>query len=151
MSHLAQVPLWAAILVSLLLLLGSGLTLLGTIGLVRLPKFNDRIHAPTLGTSWGTLGIMLASALLFSVTGTRVVIHELFIGVLVITTTPATMMILARAALFRGAQSGTGSAPDAFGNAPGNGSGNGPVADAPEARPRPTADPSRRMPALRDI
>lgn len=118
MSHLAQVPLWAAILVSVLVTLGSGLTLLGTIGLVQLSSFYDRIHAPTLGTSWGTLGIMLASALLFSVTGTRIAVHELIIGVLVMTTTPATMMILGRAALFRGAQSGAGSLPGEVGRKP---------------------------------
>ena len=32
------------------------LTLIGTLGLVRLSSFYARIHAPTLGTSWGTAG-----------------------------------------------------------------------------------------------
>lgn len=102
MSHLAQIPLWAAVVIALLVLLGSGLTLLGTLGLVRLASFYDRIHAPTLGTSWGTAAIMLASALMFSLTGGRVILHELVIAVLIMTTTPVTMMILGRAALFRG-------------------------------------------------
>lgn len=150
MSHLAQVPLWAAILVSLLVALGSGLTLLGTLGLVRLSSFQDRIHAPTLGTSWGTLGIMLASALLFSVTGARLVVHELIIGVLVITTTPATMMILARAALFRGAQSGAGSAPDKIGKAAAASDGSD-QPDIPETKPQRSASPPRMPGALRDL
>ena len=56
MSHLDAVPLWAAIPAALLLVVGAGLTLVGSIGLVRLPTFYERIHAPTLGTSWGTAG-----------------------------------------------------------------------------------------------
>ena len=100
-SHLAQVPLWAAIVISVLVVLGSGLTLLGAVGLVRLSSFFDRIHAPTLGTSWGTAGVMLGSALLFTLTGDRLVIHEIVIGALMMTTTPVTLMILGRAALSR--------------------------------------------------
>ncbi|WP_112874867.1 monovalent cation/H(+) antiporter subunit G [Paracoccus endophyticus] len=100
-SHLAQVPLWAAIVIAVLVVLGSGLTLLGALGLVRLSSFFDRIHAPTLGTSWGTAGVMLGSALLFTLTGDRLVIHEIVIGALMMTTTPVTLMILGRAALSR--------------------------------------------------
>lgn len=57
----ADLPIWVVILVSGLLLIGSALTLLGAIGLLRLPTFYERIHAPTLGTSWGVGAIMLAS------------------------------------------------------------------------------------------
>ena len=77
MTHLDAVPLWAAIPAAALILLGSGLTLLGTIGLVRLRSFYDRIHAPTLGTSWGTLGIVLGSAILFSTLDGRPVLATL--------------------------------------------------------------------------
>lgn len=111
MSHLTEIPLWAAIVISLLVLLGAGLTLLGTVGLVRLASFYDRIHAPTLGTSWGTLTIMLASALMFSLTGGRVILHEVIIALLIMTTTPVTMMVLGRAALFRGDRTVRGSRP----------------------------------------
>ena len=100
-SHLAQVPLWAAIVISVLVVVGSGLALVGAVGLVRLSSFFDRIHAPTLGTSWGTAGVMLGSALLFTLTGDRLVIHEIVIGALMMTTTPVTLMILGRAALSR--------------------------------------------------
>ncbi|WP_134725576.1 monovalent cation/H(+) antiporter subunit G [Paracoccus luteus] len=100
-SHLAAVPLWAAIVISVLVAVGSGLTLLGAVGLVRLSSFYDRIHAPTLGTSWGTAGIMLGSALMFTLTGDRLVIHELVVGGLMMITTPVTLMILGRAALSR--------------------------------------------------
>jgi multicomponent K+:H+ antiporter subunit G len=100
-THLAQVPLWAAVPAALLLLVGAGLTLLGAIGLVRLPSFYERVHAPTLGTSWGAGGIILASVIVFSAGGGRPVVHELLIGPFITVTTPVTLMLLARAALYR--------------------------------------------------
>jgi multicomponent K+:H+ antiporter subunit G len=101
MTHLDAVPLWAAIPAALLLVVGAGLTLLGTLGLVRLPTFYERIHAPTLGTSWGAAGILLASVIVFSAAEGRPVLHELLIGPFVTVTTPVTLMLLARAALYR--------------------------------------------------
>ncbi len=100
-DHLNALPLWAAILIAALLVLGSSLTLIGTLGLVQLKSFFDRLHAPTLGTSWGTAATVLASMLMFSLLGGRTVIHELLIGVFVMITTPATLMLLGRAALHR--------------------------------------------------
>jgi multicomponent K+:H+ antiporter subunit G len=101
MSHLAAVPLWAAIPAALLLVLGAGLTLIGMVGLVRLPSFYERIHAPSLGASWGTAGVVLASVIVFSAIEARLVLHELLIGLFVTVTTPVTMMLLGRAALHR--------------------------------------------------
>ncbi|MDX3924236.1 MAG: monovalent cation/H(+) antiporter subunit G [Shinella sp.] len=101
MMHAADLPLWAAITVAFFLLLGAGLTLIGTIGFFRLPTFYERLHAPTLGTSWGTGGIMLASMIFFTVLSQRPVVHEILIGIFVTVTTPVTLMLLARAALHR--------------------------------------------------
>lgn len=101
MSHAADLPLWAAIMVALLLLFGAALTLLGAVGLLRLPRFYERIHAPTLGTSWGTGGIVLASMITFTVLGSRPVVHEILIAIFVTVTTPITLMLLGRAALSR--------------------------------------------------
>jgi len=101
MSHAADLPLWAALLVSFFLLLGAVLTLLGTIGLVRLGTFYARIHAPTLGTTWGAGGMLIASMIFFSVTQSRPVLHEILIAAFVTVTTPVTLMLLARAALYR--------------------------------------------------
>lgn len=100
-EHAADLPAWAAILVSLFLLLGACLTVIGAVGFVRLPTFYERIHAPTLGTSWGTGGIVMASMLFFTVLATRPVVHEILIGIFVTVTTPVTLMLLARAALHR--------------------------------------------------
>ena len=101
MTHLESLPLWAAIPAAILVLLGAGLALIGSFGLIRLGNFYDRLHAPTLGTSWGTAGIMLASMVVFSVSGHRLVVHELVIGVFVMLTTPVTLMLLGRATLYR--------------------------------------------------
>lgn len=100
-SRFADLPLWIALPVAFFLAAGALLTLLGTIGLLRLDSFYARIHAPTLGTSWGAAGIVLASMLLFSATGERPVLHEILLGVFVTITTPVTLMLLGRAALYR--------------------------------------------------
>ncbi len=101
MSEAANLPIWAAIPVAMLLLLGSALALVGSIGLVRLKSFYERIHAPTLGTSWGVAGIVLASIIVFSLAEGRSVLHEVLIGFFVSVTTPVTLMLLGRAALYR--------------------------------------------------
>lgn len=101
MTHAVDLPAWAALLAAQLVLVGAGLTLLGAIGALRFGSFFERVHAPTLGTSWGTGAIVLASIVCFSALGSRPVVHELLIGVFITVTTPVTLMLLARAALYR--------------------------------------------------
>lgn len=101
MSQFDTVPLWVAIAVAVLVVAGSTLAFLGTVGLVRLGSFYERVHAPTLGTTMGMFCVASASMLLFSYLGGRVVLHELVIIAAVIITTPATMMTLSRASLRR--------------------------------------------------
>lgn len=100
-EHAGDLPAWAALLVAFFLVIGAGLTLIGTIGFTRLPTFYERIHAPTLGSSWGVGGIVMASMIFFTVVATRPVVHEILIGIFVTVTTPVTLMLLARAALHR--------------------------------------------------
>ena len=107
-----DLPLWAAIAVSFFLLLGASLTLIGTIGFVKLSTFYQRIHAPTLGTSWGIGGVMLASMIYFSVSSGGLVVQEILVGAFVTLTTPVTYMLLARAALHRDRSEKNGKAPD---------------------------------------
>lgn len=97
----ATLPEWAAVLVAVLLLGGAAITLVGTIGLVRLRTFYQRVHAPTLGTSLGGGFVLLASAVYFSVGQGRPVLHEALIFFFILVTTPITLMLLARAALYR--------------------------------------------------
>lgn len=97
----ADIPVWVAVVIAFFLIFGAGLAVIGAIGVLRLPTFYQRIHAPTLSTSWGTGGVMTASILFFSIAGGRLVAHEILIGVFITVTTPVTFMLLARAALHR--------------------------------------------------
>ncbi|ADO42137.1 monovalent cation/H(+) antiporter subunit G [Ketogulonicigenium vulgare] len=97
----ADLPVWVAILIAVLVVVGSSLTFVGALGLVRLKNFYDRLHAPTLGTSWGTAGIALASMIFFSVIAGEVLLHELIIGIFVMITTPVGLILLAGAAYTR--------------------------------------------------
>lgn len=101
MTHLEQLPPSVAIIVAVLVAVGSVLTLIGALGLIRLGNFYDRLHAPTLGTSWGAGGILLGSVIMFSTLGSRLVVPELFLGLMMLVTTPVTLMVLGRAALHR--------------------------------------------------
>lgn len=98
---LAELPLWLVLLVGTISIAGALLTLVGSLGLVRLKSFYERVHAPTLGTSLGSGLILLASIIFFSVTGQRLSVHEVLIFVFISVTTPVTLMLLARAALYR--------------------------------------------------
>lgn len=101
MRHIEQLPPWAAIIVAIFVVTGATLTVLGGFGLVRLKSFYQRLHAPTLGYSYGTLLIILASMLMFTLSEGRFVVHELMIGIFIMVTTPITLLMLGRAALRR--------------------------------------------------
>jgi multicomponent K+:H+ antiporter subunit G len=94
-------PEWIAMIVAVFLVVGAAVTLLGSLGLLRLRTFYERVHAPTLGTTLGTGCIAVASMIYFSAVGSRPILHELLILVFVTVTTPVTLVILVRAALAR--------------------------------------------------
>jgi multicomponent K+:H+ antiporter subunit G len=98
MTASGDLPDWVAMLTSALVLLGAGLTLIGTIGLLRLNSFYARVHAPTLGTTLGVGCVLLASMLYFSMLQSRPVLHEILIAIFVTITTPVTLMLLVSAA-----------------------------------------------------
>jgi multicomponent K+:H+ antiporter subunit G len=111
MSHAGELPGWAALLTAALVLAGAALALAGAIGTLRFRTFFERVHAPTLGTSWGTGAIVLASIVCFSALGSRPVVHEILIGIFITVTTPVTLMLLARATLYRDRAEGNGNVP----------------------------------------
>jgi multicomponent K+:H+ antiporter subunit G len=96
-----EIPLWVEALVSVLLVAGAAITLIGTCGLLRFKTFYERVHAPTLGTTLGTAFVAVASMIYFSALGSRLVLPELLIVIFVIATTPITLLVLVRAARFR--------------------------------------------------
>ena len=101
MNQILDVPSLATILTATLVIAGAAVTLIGSFGLLRFRGFYQRVHAPTLGTTLGTIFITTASMIYFSALGTRPVLHEVLVIVFVTTTTPITLVVLVRAALFR--------------------------------------------------
>lgn len=128
MSAAAEVPLWVAVLTSALVLAGSAITLLGSVGLLRLGSFYGRVHAPTLGATLGMTCILVGSSLFFSVQEGRLVIREILIAVFVTLTTPVALMLLVRAAVYRDRMEGNPEVPPA---------------DAPDDPPHTADRPSR--------
>lgn len=97
----ADVPLWAAFPAAVLLVCGGLLTVVGSLGLLRLNVFYARIHAPTMGSTLGTGCVLIASMLVSTALAGRPVIHELLITVFILITSPVTAMLLMRAAMSR--------------------------------------------------
>lgn len=101
MTDPAVLPLPIAVLVSAALLAGAGFTLTGAIGAFRLRTFYQRVHAPTLGASFGMFLTLLSSIVYFSVTRGQLLIHEILIAIFLSLTTPISLMLIVRAALAR--------------------------------------------------
>jgi multicomponent K+:H+ antiporter subunit G len=101
MNNVAEIPTLAVFFTAAFLLLGSALTLIGSLGLLRLRSFYERVHAPTLGTTLGVGCIAMSSIIYFSTLAGQVLFHEVLIVLFVTITTPITLMVLVRAALFR--------------------------------------------------
>ena len=89
---------WAA---GILVLLGALLAFTGSLGLVTLKSFYERVHPPTMGTTLGTGLVLIGSMLHFTALDARPVLHEILIGVFMTVSTPVTYMLLVRAALYR--------------------------------------------------
>lgn len=84
---------------SALLLTGGFFTLVGAIGLTRLPDFYARLHAPTKATTLGVGAIILASVGYFSSTGVGLGITEILITVFLFLTAPVSANFIAKAAM----------------------------------------------------
>ncbi|WP_428030688.1 monovalent cation/H(+) antiporter subunit G [Ancylobacter sp.] len=111
MTAAPDLPLWAALLVSFFLIFGALVTLIGSIGLWRLPDFYARLHAPSLGATLGTGSMLIGSMICFSVLQGRPLVHEVLIGLFVTITTPVTLMLLASASIYRDRVEGNKAAP----------------------------------------
>lgn len=107
-----EIPLWLAWIVVALAVSGSALSLIGAIGLIRLRTFYDRVHAPTLGATLGTVLIVVASITFIFASDGRIVLRDVLIAVFITLTSPVTLILLARAAVYRDRVEGRAEAPD---------------------------------------
>lgn len=105
-ATVAVLPLWLEIIVAVLVLAGAGLALLGSTGLLRLPTFFERVHAPAIIATMGCWLIMHGTVLYFTVADSSIALHALLIAVFVAITVPIMSIFLMRAALFRARQLG---------------------------------------------
>jgi multicomponent K+:H+ antiporter subunit G len=96
-----EIPIWIALPAALLLVFGGLLTLVGSIGLLRLPNFFTRIHSVSMGNTLGVGCVLVASMLIASAVTHRPVIHELLITLFVVFTAPITAIVLMQAAIRR--------------------------------------------------
>ncbi|MFO7529153.1 MAG: Na+/H+ antiporter subunit G [Marinobacter sp.] len=94
--------------IAFLLLLGGAFTLIGAIGLARLPDFFTRLHGPTKATTLGVGAIMLGSVIYFTARGEGIDISEVLITVFLFMTAPVSANILAKAAMHIGVKTTEG-------------------------------------------
>ena len=88
------------LIVSIFLLIGGGFILVGSIGLMRLPDFMMRLHAPTKATTLGMGGLLIASLILFNLREPgHISVHELLITIFLFITAPVSAHMMAKTAL----------------------------------------------------
>lgn len=92
MTHILE---WTA---AAFIVIAAVFLLVGALGLVRLPDFYMRLHAPTKSSTLGVGGVLIASILIAASQG-RLGLAELLITLFVFVTAPVSANLLAQAAL----------------------------------------------------
>lgn len=92
---------WIEAVVAALVLIGAVFTLIGSLGLLRMPDFFTRLHGPSKATTIGIGSLLLASALFMSYSGGGLSLHEFMISLFIAITAPVGSHLLAKAARHR--------------------------------------------------
>jgi multicomponent K+:H+ antiporter subunit G len=87
-------PVWAALPAALLLIASGCFTLIGSLGLLRLRTFFQRMHGPSLGNTLGAGCALIASMIVSSAAADRAILHELLISLLIVLGSPITAVLL---------------------------------------------------------
>lgn len=85
------------LIVSALLLIGTGFILTSSLGLWRLPDFYTRMHGPTKASTLGVSSILFASLLVFSLRHDFLMVRELLVIVFLFLTAPVSAHLLTKA------------------------------------------------------
>lgn len=87
------------IVMGVLLVLGSIIMLIGSIGLAKFPDYFTRLHAPTKASTLGVACILLASMIFFSLKFGHLELKEVLITMFLLITAPVAAHMLAKAGL----------------------------------------------------
>ena len=107
-------PVWADVLIDLLVVLSGLLAFTGALGLVRIKDFFNRLHPLALGATLSVWCLAAALVLFFSFTYQTLVLRAWLVVVFMAITVPVTAVLLARAALFRRRAAGDEGLPPTF-------------------------------------
>lgn len=87
------------IVLAILVFVGAFFTLVGSIGIVKLPDFFARLHGPTKATTLGAGAILIASSIFFFVSSGEPSLHEILITLFLFITAPISAHLMAKSAL----------------------------------------------------
>jgi len=96
-----ELPAWIILPAALLLIAGGLLTVIGSLGLLRLEPFYARMHGPSIGNTLGLGCVLTASMLGSSALAHRPIVHEILVTAFIVMTSPMTAMLLMRASVHR--------------------------------------------------
>ncbi|EMR12768.1 monovalent cation/H+ antiporter subunit G [Methylophaga lonarensis MPL] len=86
-------------LLAALIVIGAFFTLVGSIGLYKLPDFYMRLHGPTKASTLGVGAVLVASAVYFTFKTGDVSLHEILVTLFLFITAPVSAHLMAKAAL----------------------------------------------------
>lgn len=101
------------IIVSFFLIVGAFFTVIGGIGMVRLPDLFTRLHAPTKSSTLG-LGSFILASIFYSLGQGYFVFGELIISLFAFLTAPVSANLMAQAALHLRLRSKSGAVPESL-------------------------------------
>lgn len=87
--------------ITLFLVVGALVALIGSFGLARLPDFYMRLHGPTKASTLGVGCVLIGSLLYFSYQQEGVSVQEALVTLFLFATAPVSAHMLAKAALHR--------------------------------------------------
>jgi multicomponent K+:H+ antiporter subunit G len=93
---------WVSALAALFCAIGAFFYLASAVGLLRLPDFFTRVHAPTKAATLGIMFMALGSMVLHVERGLEVWLEDLLLILFVFLTVPVSSQMLVRAAAARG-------------------------------------------------
>ncbi|MCK9515339.1 MAG: monovalent cation/H(+) antiporter subunit G [Ottowia sp.] len=95
------IPVWAEVIVAVLLLVSAVFVLGAAWGVVRMDSYFLRMHPPALVYTGATWSVCLASIIYFSMQNQALQLRAWVIVILLAITVPITTVLLSRAGLFR--------------------------------------------------